>query len=338
MRASSARLMNSPIRLADLVFPQVSCLIHRTRLVFIHLDNVLAFAKRDRDGRVDGFLTVHLPDECLLVFLRRGEAVNAAAILPTGRQVITIGEALRRMRAEVERGELTYSTAPLEQLAWMYRACAGDLEPRFIDAAQPEVLFPSLQHERITGVLELITSGQVSYLQIEDGRFVRGYFRDKPDDQPVPRYVEGLFRRNDDGSLPFMSAAVLPVVDDLPAQAPAGLVNTYRELYWRIIDGVERDFPGDGRRRADAARTALEPAHPVLALLSMPRGQPIAEAVVQPDDLVSALSDWVRLFLEPVEVMMPGTAPKVLQVATWEHRYVLQAAGFYGRVPWPVTW
>jgi len=37
-------------------------------------------------------------------------------------------------------------------------------------------------------------------------------------------------------------------------------------------------------------------------------------------------------------VMMPGTAPKVLKDATREHRYVLQAAGFYARLPWQVTW
>ena len=82
MRASTARLMNSPVRLADLTFPQVSRLIHRTRLAFIHLDNLLAFAKRDRDGRVDGYITAHLPDECLLLFFRKGEAVNAASLPP----------------------------------------------------------------------------------------------------------------------------------------------------------------------------------------------------------------------------------------------------------------
>src|SRR5882724_8341431 len=59
MRASTARLTNSPVRLADLQFPQVSRLIHRTRLAFIHLDNLLAYAKRDRDGRIDGYLAAH---------------------------------------------------------------------------------------------------------------------------------------------------------------------------------------------------------------------------------------------------------------------------------------
>src|SRR2546427_5957958 len=41
--------------------------------------------------------------------------LNAASLDTTGRQVITITEALKRMRAEVERGELAYSAAPMER-------------------------------------------------------------------------------------------------------------------------------------------------------------------------------------------------------------------------------
>src|SRR5258708_3440602 len=152
MRASTARLMNSPVRLAALTFPQVSRLIHRTRLAFIHLDNLLAFAKRDRDGRVDGYITAHLPDECLLLLFRKGEAMNAASLHTSGRHVVTITEALKRMRSEVERGDLSYSAAPMEQLAWMYQSCAVPVQPRVVDATNPETLFPTLQHEKVTGV------------------------------------------------------------------------------------------------------------------------------------------------------------------------------------------
>src|SRR3989442_3867769 len=118
MRASTARLMNSPVRLADLTFPQVNRLIHRTRLAFIHLDNLLAFGKRDRDGRVDGYITAYLPDECLLLFFRKGEAVSAASPHPARRHVLTITEALKRMRPEVQRGALAHSAGPMEQPAW----------------------------------------------------------------------------------------------------------------------------------------------------------------------------------------------------------------------------
>ena len=338
MRASTARLTNSPVRLADLRFPQVDRLIHRTRLAFIHLDNLLAFAKRDREGRVDGYLCAHVPDGCLLLFLRKGEAVNAAALDAAGREVITIAEALRRMRAEVERGDLTYCAAPMEQLAWMYQSCAAPLAPRLVDPGQPAALFPVLKQEKVSGVLEFISNGRVSYVRLDDGKFVSGYFCEKPDDVPVPRYFESLFNLGPDGSDPAISANVFPYVADLPAQAPHALINTYRELYWRIVDAVEQEFPGEGKRRAQRLSTQHQRQHKALGSIDVPRGTDIPDAVVRPDELAQALAAWGKELLDSVEIMMPGTAVKVLRGATREHRYVLQSAGFYDALPWSVTW
>jgi len=338
MRASTARLTNSPVRLADLQFPQVNRLIHRTRLGFVHLDNLLAFAKRDRDGRVDGYIAAYLPDECLLLFFRKGEAVNASSLHTAGRQIITITEALRRMRADVDRGELAYCAAPMEQLAWMYASCGGAYTPRVIDVNQPDKFFPALQQEKASGVLELISNGRVSYLKFEDGKYLTGYFCDRPDSVPPARYLESLFELGPDGTAPAMSAGLFPASSDLPAQAATALVNTYRELYWRIVDAVEREFPGEAKKRAQKVTASILGTHQALALLRVPRGTDTPDAVVQPEELSTALTDWALQLLEDAEVMMPGTAPKVLKDATREHRYVLQAAGFYGRLPWQVNW
>jgi hypothetical protein len=338
MRASTARLMNSPVRLADLTFPQVNRLIHRTRLAFIHLDNLLAFAKRDRDGRVDGYLAAYLPDECLLVFFRKGEAVNAASLHPNGRGVVTITDALKRMRAEVERGEVSYSAAPMEQLAWMYQSCAVPLEPRPLDPKEPRALLPALALERVTGVMELISRGHVSYVRFEEGRLANGYCCEAAADVPVARFLESELQVEAGSRHPSLCAAFFPAVQDLPAQAPKALINTYRELYWRIVDEVEKEFPGEARRRAQRVSAGVVGSHKAIALLSVPRGADPPDSVVQPEELSSALTDWALQVLEGVEVLMPGTAPKILREATREHRYVLQSAGFFNRLPWQVAW
>jgi hypothetical protein len=338
MRASSARLTNSPVRLAELSFPQVNRLIHRTRLAFVHLDNLLAFAKRDRDGRVDGYVAAYLPEECLLVFFRKGEAVNAASMHPGGRRVITITEGLRRMREEVERGELAYHAAPMEQLAWMYQACAAPAEPRYVDPTQPAALFPALAQEGYTGILELISNGRVSYLKFTDGRYAGGYFCDRPESLVVPKYVELLFQPAPDGTPAVLAASIFPAAADLPAQAPHALINTYRELYWRIVDAVEKESPGDAKKRADRAAVSIAQTHKAIGIINVPRASDTPDAVVRPDELALALTDWSLQVLEGLEVVMPGSAPKVLKDATREHRYVLQAAGFYQRLPWPVQW
>ena len=150
--------------------------------------------------------------------------------------------------------------------------------------------------------------------------------------------MESLFRDDAAGHSPALSAAVFPYRADLPPQAPVALVSTYRELFWRITDAVEHEVPGEGRRRAQRISAGLGATHRALEQLSAPRDAELADSVVQPDELAHALSDWARELLEGVEVVMPGTAPKVLRDATRQHRFVLQSAGFYERLPWPVTW
>src|SRR2546426_7870803 len=327
MRASTARLTIPRFRLAVLQFPQVTGFIHRPRLAFIHLDNLLAYAKRDRDGRIDGYLAAHLPDECVLLFFRKGGAATAASRHAAGRRVATTTKARKRMRGEVERSDLPYCAAPMEQLAWMYGSCAGGYEPRHIDVNQPEKFFPVLQQEKISGVLELISNGRVSYLKFDQGKYLSGHFCDKPDNVQPARYLESLFDAPAGGGAPAMSAGTFPAGDDLPAQAATALVNTYRELYWRIVDAVEREFPGQAKRRAQKVMTAIVDTHQALALLSVPRGTDTPDAVVRPEELATALTDWALQLLEGAEVMMPGTASKVLKDATREHRYVLQEIG-----------
>src|SRR5204862_252372 len=292
MRASTARLMNSPVRLADLTFPQVNRLIHRTRLAFIHLDNLLAFGKRDRDGRVDGYITAYLPEECLLLFFRKGEAVNAASLDTTGRRVITITEALKRMRAEVERGELAYSAAPMEQLAWMYQSCAAPVEMRTVDPGQPGAFFAAFARDKTSGILELTSNARVSYVRFDGGRYASGYFCDKPEVMAIPKFLESQFHPGADRQTPVLTAAQFPYVADLPQQAPNALINTYRELYWRIVDEVDKEFPGEAKRRAQKVSTGIVDSHKAITILSAPRGTDTPDSVVQPEELSNALTDW----------------------------------------------
>src|SRR5437016_1573228 len=154
----------------------------------------------------------------------------------------------------------------------------------------------------------------------------------------IPKLLESPFHPGADRQTPVLTAAQFPYVADLPQQAPNALINTYRELYWRIVDEVDKEFPGEAKRRASRVCAGIVGTHRALSLLSVPRGADTPDAVVQPDELSSALTDWSLQLLEGVEVVMPGTAPKILREATKEHRYVLQAAGFYTGLPWQVAW
>lgn len=338
MRPSAARLAGSPIRLAELTFPHHRVHVQRTRLTFIHLDNLLHFAKIDRDGRVDGYVAAYLPDHLIVLFLRKGELITAAELREDGRGIVPIATALKRIRQELERGELEYANAPMEQLAWMYESCTGASQSRFVDPTQPDQFFPALAHEQFTGVLELISNGRVSYLRFEQGKFLNGYLYGRQDAQPVGEFVSQQFAPDAEGAAPAIAAITFAARDEVPEQAPPALVQTYRDIFWAIANRAESEVPGDAMKRVYQVRDLLTGVHQALAAIGTPPDREAPDLVATPSELNYALSDWALQLLEQLEVMSPGIAPDVLRDATREHRFVLQKADFYGRLPWAVRW
>ena len=338
MRQSTAILSGTPVRLWELRFPAEQTLIHRTRLPYIHLDNLLNFAKIDRDGLVDAFLAAYLPDEALLIFFRKGQAVNAVALTPRDRAPILIADALQMMKKEAERSELVFCEAPFQQILWMYHSGLAPLRAISVDQQNPTKVFEGLLRDGFSGVLEFIVDGRVSYIQFTQGRFASGYFADKPDDTPIAAWIEQLLAPRSDRSRPVVAAGVCEPGDDLPEQATVALLEAAREVFWRLAERAEQEAPQDGLKRALRLRDRVVRQHPPLAAVSVTREEPLAPSVMTPQEVTTGLALWTRQLLEQLEVVMPGAAPEVLKTATKDHRFLLQRAGFYGHLPWTVNW
>lgn len=338
MRSSSARLLHTSVRVSDLTFPASGILVPRTRAIFIHIDNLISFAKRDRDGRVDGYLAGYLPDEVVLLFFRKGELINAASIGPHGRAVTSVAEGLRRIKSDPERSECCYAEASQEQLNWMFSACSGPAKLRFVDSREPEQVFPALASEDFSGVLELISQGRVNYLKFESGRFVRGYLCDRPAGGSVVKYMESLFALRPDGSPPSIAGSLLPDQGEIPAQAHGTLVKVYRELFNRISLAIVAELPSDGRRKGERASAAVQAVHPVFTVLTSATSEDEPSSPISADGLTASFADWTSRVLQEVELVSPGSAERLIRDATRDQRFVLQAAGFYEKLPWQIRW
>jgi len=338
MRASSAVLTDTPIRLWEMVFPRGRALVTRTRAAYIALDNLIAFSKHDRDGKVDAYLAAYLPDELVLLFFLGGDLVNAALVNPVGRFPAAIGDALRRIREEAERAEIEFHEAPQDLLAAMYAACSGPPLPVQVDPKSPETVFKTLFERKWTGLLELISNGRVNYLQVKDGRFASGHFSARNPDEPPLTYVARLFTSTPPEPLPKVVAKLYDGPPPLPRQAPPAMISMFRHYSWDLTDLIEREAPGQGAKRAERVRQRLISQHQVLQYVGGVRDTEQQDPVVEPVSLADGVAVWTRELLGELEILQPQRAPRLLKSAAREHRFALNAVGFFEKLPWRIQW
>ena len=118
-----------PATVSGLHYPSLRELLPRTRLAYVHLRNLLSDAKRDRAARVSGYVAIWLPEEFLVLYLQRGELVNACLFDGQSFQAIAIGAAVDKVPAEPEYGEITFCEAEDEQLSCMFASQLTPPEP-----------------------------------------------------------------------------------------------------------------------------------------------------------------------------------------------------------------
>jgi hypothetical protein len=338
MRASTAVLTDTTIRLWDLAFPLGQALVARTRASYIALDNLITFSKQDRDGKVDAYLAAYLPDEVVLLFFLGGELVNAAVVNPEGRFPAAIADALQRIREGTERGEIAFHEAPRDLLAAMYAACSRPPLPTVVDPKSPETVFRALFETKWSGLLELISNGRVNYLQVKEGRFASGYFADQLPNEPPLATVARLFTSTPPAPLPRVVARLYEGPPPLPVQAPPAMIKMFRHYTWDLADLIEREAPGQGAKRAERVRQRLLAEHQVLQWVGGARDAEQEDPVVEPVVLADGVATWTKELLTEVEVLQPKSAPRILRDAAREHRFALNAVGFFEKLPWHIQW
>jgi hypothetical protein len=338
MRASSAVLTDTSVRLWDLAFPVAQPLMERTRAAYVHLDNLIAYSKRDRDAKVDAYLACYRPDETVLLFFQRGELANAAVLAPAGRFAVALGEALHHIRAEPERAEVAFHAAPLEQLAAMYACCAQPPQDLGLDPANPDAMFKGLAQSQWSGLLELIAANRASYVKVQGGRFQSGHFADRREDEDARSAMARIFAGRPGEPKPKVSVRAVPGLDALPPQATPALIQVFRAYVWDVAELAEREMPGEGAKRAEKSRTKLSEQHEALRGVGGPRGAESADPICEPQQLSEAIAAWTRDFLGELEIMHPGIAARLVREAGREQRYALGAVGFFEKLPWRIEW
>ena len=319
---------------AGLRYPHARVLLPRTRLAYIHLRNLLTDAKRDRSARVSGYVAIWLPEEFVMLYMQRGEVVNASIRDRAGSHVIAIAKALEKVPTEPEYGEICFHEADEAQLACMFTAQTRDSEPwpDGLAVSDPAILFPYLMAITFDGAVEIVADESVNYLVFKNGNVERAFMA-AGNQGPLVDRVAKLFAKEGRTGSKLQRWPELPV---LPAQAPPALVQAYRELATGLVQRLIAQGKEGAPAIAEQARQNLLTEHSSLEGFSF-NGRPARDPVTETAKLTKAMAAWMKEVIWAAvdhDVLPPEQLIKEL---TWDRRHMFQSAGLYDQLPWRVV-
>ena len=324
-----------PATVTGLRYPCVRVLLPRTRLAYVHLNNLLTDAKRDRGARVSGYVAIWLPEEFLVLYLQRGELVNACLHDGQSFQPIAIGAAVEKVPMEPEYGEICFHEADDEQLACMYSSQVRVAEawPAELRPSDPASLFPYLMASTFDGIVEISHDGAVNYLVFKNGVVENSYLAGMQGGSIVER-VSRLF--DEKRRVLHMTVRRWPMPDPIPLQAPTGLVQAYRDLATSLVLRLVADGRENAPAAAEQARQKLLAAHPALEGISFSGRTPRA-VVADADALTSGTAALINEMLWYGQEHDADGAAAMLRDLMHERRHLFQSAGLYEQIHWKLT-
>lgn len=273
-----------------------------------------------------------------MLYMQRGELVNASIHDRSGWRAIGIARAVEMVPHEPEYGEICFHEAEEEQLACMFasQTLAPEPFPEEMTITDPAQLFPYLMAMTFDGAVEIVADDMVNYLLFKNGAVERAFLAAPHQGTLVDR-VAKLFAR--DGRQGGAGGTRLqrwgaPVC--LPVQAPPALVQAYRELALALVQRLIAQGKEGAAAVAEQARQNLIAKHPSLDGLGV-GGRPVRDTLADTESLTAAVAAWMKEVIWAAADLDALTPEQLVKELTWERRHMFQSAGLYDQLPWRVS-
>ncbi len=312
-------------------------MLPRTRLAYVHLQNLLTDAKRDRAARVFGYVAIWLPEEFVMLYMEEGDVVNATATAD-GRhwRAVPIGEAIAMVPNAAEYGEICFHEAEDEQLAAMYATqMAPDIGwPSELRVLSTPAVLGNLMATLFDGLLEVVADGDVNYVVFQHGMPLRGYYAGDADGVNDSARLRALL---DVAIQNGGTARRWDVPPALANQAAPALIAAYRELVGTLFRRLHESGAESTFAVAEHARHHLMGQHPALEKfsLSIPNQR---DPVVDAPALSAAMAAWLSETLWHLHLPDGVTGERLLAEVARPRRHLFQAAGLFEALPWNIPW
>jgi hypothetical protein len=206
--------------------------------------------------------------------------------------------------------------------------------PPEMEPSQTAAIMANLMSTLFDGLLEIASDSGISYVVMQHGMPLRGYYVDESVATDEPTRVRGLLDR---AFKQGGTARRFDVPPMLVNQAAPALIAAYRDLVGGVVRRLTEGGAEGATAVAERARKQLISRHPSLDKLSLtvPNQR---DPVVETHALSAAIAAWLTETLWHVPLPDDVSAEQLLAEQARARRHLFQAAGLFEALPWTLTW
>jgi len=310
-------------------FPKGRSNLQNAKLEFVHLDNILADNKKERASKISGYLEIIYPDMVQLLYLKKGEPVNAGHFSRTERKQISIAEVIEKAKKSTTGTVSIYETP--DELVDMMLA-TFTVKPVFknldLSNVEPDKLFEKLTSVKFDGFLEIKRGVDISFVRFKDGAPASGYFTWK-----VEGIAPDILKAALKAAATAPGAVIVDAYDKLPVQAeqasPAQI-----ELFVKAMNKLMAELrniagPTLVSKTIASSKEAASVHYPFLKEFEV--GDEIkgeGKIVATPEELGKAFAEWMDNFVDSFRIVLGKRLDGIVQTALKDFRFALKSSSF----------
>lgn len=306
--------------------PKGRALLENTRLEFINLDNVLSASKRKRAHKISGYISIIYPDSVELIFLKQGEAFNAARINRTERKIVPISDVVEKAKNATSGMLSEYAT---DEMLINIIISTITVEPIKANVdftrLQPKVFIDKLKTTEFSGFIWVKAGIEESFIYFDNGAI-------------KACYVAGSAKKLEDKAIanfllkPDIKISIFDRVEDSTiTQATPAQVDMFCKIFSALLKGYSHPI---GKtlvlKTFVRSKATVQKEFPFIEHFDIQGDLTIAaKIVVEPKLFAQGMARWFDLIRESFSTFLGKESEVMAKKVLNDYRFALKSVGFF---------
>jgi hypothetical protein len=307
-------------------FPRGRSVLENAKLTFLNLDNILNAAKRERASKISGYVAIIYPDHSEFLFLKKGEAINAAFFSPQEKKVIPIGELVERARKGYN-GVVSIYEVEEELISMILTALTSEpiYSQSIEEGAESAHFLKWLEDHNPTGFVQFSKSPEMCYVVLRNGKLLRGYIPSRQSREISPEEFAQLVSQD---------GGVVEVYKQTPQeieQASPALTMLFLKMHNRLIEEfMEAVGPTLVKKFLNSSKKETEKEFSLIREFTVDKDVKIAgQSLATPEELTKSFARWIAIFLESFDSVLGPRHEEIVKRGIKDYRFAVKSTGFF---------